>query len=210
MRIVIASDTHEQHAGIVVPDGDVFVHCGDLTYRGDPKAIGAVGTWVRSLPHAHKLVIAGNHDLLFENGLVMARHALGDGHDGLVYLQDSGITIEGVRFWGSPWQPWFYDWAFNLQRGPDIAAKWALIPDSTDVLITHGPPLGILDLAPIGGHVGCGDLLDRIAIVRPKVHVFGHIHEGSGVEQRDGTTFVNASICDGQYRPLNPVRVVDV
>jgi predicted phosphohydrolase len=209
MRIVIASDTHEQHAKIVVPDGDVFVHCGDLTYRGDLPAIAQAGKWIRSLPHPHKMVIAGNHDWAFELKFDAARRRLGDGQDGLVYLQDFGTTIDGVRFWGSPWQPWFFDWAFNLRRGPAIAAKWALIPDSTDILITHGPPMGILDYVR-GERVGCVDLLARIALIKPKVHAFGHIHEGSGVLAQDGTTFVNASICDGEYRPINPVRVVDI
>jgi Icc-related predicted phosphoesterase len=101
------------------------------------------------------------------------------------------------------------DWAFNLPRGPRLAAEWAKIPDTTDVLITHGPPMGILDHV-WGEHVGCADLLARIAAVKPKVHAFGHIHEGSGVLVQDGTTYVNASICDGEYRPVNPIRVVDL
>jgi predicted phosphodiesterase len=210
MRLVIASDTHEQHAGLVVPDGDVFIHCGDLTYRGDLQAIANAGKWIRSLPHRHKIVIAGNHDWAFELKLDAARSRLGDGEDGLVYLQDFGVTIDGVSFWGSPWQPWFFDWAFNLRRGAALTAKWALIPDSTDVLITHGPPMGVLDFVPRGEHVGCADLLSRIAILKPKVHAFGHIHEGAGVLDQDGITYVNASICDGEYRPVNPVRVVDL
>jgi predicted phosphodiesterase len=210
MRIVIASDTHEQHAGLKVPDGDVFVHCGDLTYRGDLQAIANAGKWIRSLPHRHKIVVAGNHDWAFELKSDSARRRLGDGQDGLVYLQDFGRKIDGVRFWGSPWQPWFLDWAFNLRRGPALAAKWAFIPDSTDVLITHGPPMGILDYLPRGEHAGCADLLARVAFIKPKVHAFGHIHEGSGVLERNGTTYVNASICDDENRPTNPVRVVDI
>ncbi|MGD0476508.1 MAG: metallophosphatase domain-containing protein [Candidatus Velthaea sp.] len=210
MRLVIASDTHEQHAGLVIPDGDVFVHCGDLTYNGDLKAIRVFGGWLASLPHRHKLVIAGNHDFAFERVPENARMAVSSDQDGVRYLQDSGVTVDGVSFWGSPWQPWFMNWAFNLPRGPALAAKWALIPEKTDVLITHGPPMGLLDVVPSGEHVGCADLLARVAAVRPRVHTFGHIHEGSGVLVRDGITFVNASICDGAYRPVNPVRVVDL
>jgi hypothetical protein len=119
------------------------------------------------------------------------------------------VTIEGITFWGSPWQPWFFDWAFNLRRGPAIAANWSLIPDATDVLVTHGPPMGILDA--IGTeHVGCLDLDKRVTQLRPKVHIFGHIHEGSGEQERDGTHYVNASICDAQYLPLNPARTIDL
>lgn len=164
LRLVIVSDTHEQHAGVVVPDGDVFIHAGDFTYNGDLKAIAAFGGWLAALPHRHKLVIAGNHDFAFEHVPAPARKALGSDKNGVRYLQDSGVTIDGVSFWGSPWQPWFMDWAFNLPRGPKIAAEWAKIPEQTDVLITHGPPMGILDYVPRGEHVGCADLLARIAI----------------------------------------------
>ena len=205
----MASDTHERHARLPVPDGDVFVHAGDFTMVGDLRKVAAFGTWVRALPHRMKLVIAGNHDRTFEDRLDAALRALGDGCDGLTYLQDSGVTVDGVSFWGSPWQPWFYDWAFNLPRGPMIAAKWALIPPATDVLITHGPPMGTLDFVH-AEHVGCEDLRERVQTIRPKVHVFGHIHEGSGVITAQETTFVNASICDEDYQPTNPCRVADI
>jgi predicted phosphodiesterase len=210
VRLVLASDTHDRHHGLTVPDGDVFIHAGDFTMNGNLKAVGAFGVWIRALPHRYKIVIAGNHDRSFENTPVAAREALRDGADGLIYLQDTGVTLEGISFWGSPWQPWFRDWAFNLQRGAEIAAKWDLIPAGTDVLITHGPPMGILDVVPAGGHVGCADLLERIGDIRPPIHAFGHIHEGSGIEERGGTTFVNASICNGAYHPANPLRVVDI
>ena len=210
MRLIIASDTHEKHAGLTIPDGDVFIHCGDFTYNGDLKAIGAFGAWLACLPHRHKLIIAGNHDFAFEHVPAAARRAVGSRKNGVRYLQDSGITIDGVSFWGSPWQPWFMDWAFNLPRGPRLAAQWAKIPDTTDVLLTHGPPLGILDIVPEAEHVGCADLATRIAIIKPKIHAFGHIHEGSGVLVRGRTTYVNASICDGAYQPVNPVRVIDI
>jgi hypothetical protein len=210
LRLVFASDTHERHQGLIVPDGDVFVHAGDFTMLGSTKAIKAFSDWIRALPHPNKIVIAGNHDIAFEETPKAARQALQDGEDGLIYLQDNGVTIQGVSFWGSPWQPAFFDWAFNLPRGPVIAAKWDMIPAGTDVLITHGPPMGILDLVPGGGHVGCADLLERIYDLQPRVHAFGHIHEGTGMDGRDGTTFVNASICDGAYRALNPCRVVDI
>jgi len=210
VRIVFASDTHSRHAGLVVPEGDVFVHCGDFTMLGEPEHVAAFGRWAGALPHAHKLVIAGNHDRSFEDDLPAALAALDAEGNGLVYVQDGAVEIDGVRFWGSPWQPWFFDWAFNLQRGPELAAKWALIPEGTDVLVTHGPPMGILDLTSRGEHVGCADLLDRVADLQPKVHAFGHIHEASGLDERDGVTYVNASICDVRYRAVNPVRIVDL
>ena len=126
------------------------------------------------------------------------------------YLSDSGRTIDGVRVWGSPWQPWFYDWAFNLPRGAALAAKWALIPDGTDVLVTHGPPLGVLDTTLRGEPVGCAALRGRVAQLRPRLHLFGHIHEAYGVVDHDGTLFVNASNCTLAYEPDNAAIVVDL
>ncbi|BDE05241.1 hypothetical protein WPS_05170 [Vulcanimicrobium alpinum] len=208
MRLAIASDTHLRHAAVAVPDGDVFVHCGDLCGKQSSlEEVRVFGEWARALPHRHKIVIAGNHDFPFERMPEAARAALGEG---IIYLQDAGVTIGGLRFWGSPWQPRFFDWAFNLDRGEPLRVKWAQIPADTDVLITHGPPRGILDATARGDAAGCDDLLARVHEVRPRVHCFGHIHEAAGIEERSGTIFVNASICTLRYAPSNPVRVVDI
>lgn len=206
MRIVCLSDTHSRHAKIDVPDGDVLVHAGDLTSRGEPHEIRDFHWWLQNLPHAHKLVIAGNHDWMFENHPEGARGLLTD----CTYLQDSGVTIDGVKFWGSPWQPWFYDWAFNLQRGLELADKWARIPTDTDVLITHGPPHGILDETARGERAGCEDLARELHRVQPRLHVFGHIHEAYGQLEQGGTTYVNACNCTLQYQPSNPAIVIDL
>jgi Icc-related predicted phosphoesterase len=205
MRIVCISDTHERHREIAVPDGDVLVHAGDLTRRGDRAAVLDFDAWLGDLPHRHKVVIAGNHDFCFERSSAARgwfRHA--------TYLQDEGVTIEGVRFWGSPWQPRFFDWAFNLDRGAPLRAVWARIPVGVHVLITHGPPFGVLDRTARGEAVGCEELLAAVARVRPRLHVFGHIHEAAGRVERDGTTFVNACSCDLGYRASQPAIVVDL
>ena len=208
MRLVIASDTHTLHDRLHVPDGDVFVHCGDFTNAGSEADVIDFTAWLRSLPHRQIVVVAGNHDLLFENDPDVARELLGSIGPRLAYLEDSGVTIDGRRFWGSPWQPRFFDWAFNLDSDA-LAQKWALIPYDTDVLVTHGPPAGILDR--VGDRSpGCGELLERVLDIQPKVHCFGHIHEGSGTVKIDGTTYVNASICDERYSPVYPCRVVDI
>ena len=117
--------------------------------------------------------------------------------------------VDGLEVWGSPWQPWFHDWAFNLERGAALAEKWAMIPDSTDLLITHGPPHGILDACFDGRRVGCEELTRAVERVRPKLHVFGHIHEAYGVVDDGTTLFVNASNCNLRYRPANAPIVVD-
>jgi Icc-related predicted phosphoesterase len=206
MRCVVLSDTHGLHDHVDVPDGDVLIHAGDLTNRGDLEDVARFDAFLAGLPHRHKIVVAGNHDFCFENRRQEARQLLRHA----VYLEDEALTLDGVRFWGSPWQPWFYDWAFNLERGPEIRAKWDLIPAGTDVLITHGPPLGHGDLTSRGERAGCADLFDRVGELRPKYHLFGHIHEGYGVTRDGDTTFVNASICDLGYRPVQAPVVIEV
>lgn len=206
MRLVILSDTHRRHSAIEVPAGDVLIHCGDFTGRGTPPEVIDFNCWLGTLPHPRKLVIAGNHDFLFERDPTQARALLTNAE----YLEDSGTTIGGLRVWGSPWQPWFHDWAFNLHRGSPIRAKWDLIPAGTDILITHGPPMGILDRTWRGEPVGCADLAEAAARIRPKLHLFGHIHEGYGDRVRDDIRYVNASNCDVRERPVNRAVVIDL
>lgn len=207
-RLVLLSDTHGLHDALRVPDGDVLVHAGDLSSTGKPREIEACARFFGRQTHTHKIVIAGNHDFLFERDPERAEALL---QGAATYLRDSGTTAAGVRFWGSPWQPWFYDWAFNLPRGAALAEKWALVPDGIDVLVTHGPPFGVLDRVARGGmSVGCEALLEALPRIAPKLHVFGHIHEAYGVVQRDGILHVNASTCDLRYAPVNPPVVVDV
>jgi Icc-related predicted phosphoesterase len=210
MRVVVISDTHNKHAKVELPEGDVLVHCGDATGRGREKEIAKFITWFEAQPHEYKILIAGNHDWLFQKDPLVAQALVMD--RGIFYLEDSSVVIDGVLFYGSPWQPWFCDWAFNLERGPEIAKKWAQIPKKTEFLITHGPPKGILDRTCDGDAVGCWDLLERIKIVEPAVHAFGHIHEGYGTAGRletGRTLFVNACICDEDYVVTNaPVVLV--
>ncbi len=218
-RIVCLSDTHGLHDALTVPDGDVLIHAGDMSMRGRAAEVRAFADWFVALPHPHKIVIAGNHDWLFERSPAQAREFVSD----VTYLSDEGAQVAGLRVWGSPWQPWFYDWAFNLPRGPALREKWELIPSDIDILITHGPPFGFLDGAdrPLGGwfgaddgidveHVGCEELRLALDRVQPNLHVFGHIHEGYGQARLGATILVNASNCDADYRPVNPPVVVDL
>ena len=205
MKIVAISDTHGLHGSLTIPAGDVLVHAGDITGRGTIDEVRDFDKFLGSLPHAHKIVIAGNHDFCFERD----REASVAELTHCIYLQDQGVTVEGVRFYGSPWQPWFYDWAFNLQRGAEIRAKWELIPTGVEVLITHGPPYGHGDKTARGEAVGCEDLLEVVEEIKPQVHIFGHIHEGAGISSNGETVFINASICDLGYRPVNRPMVYE-
>jgi Icc-related predicted phosphoesterase len=213
VRIVLISDTHTKHElERYIPDGDVLVHAGDFMNSGyDARDIINFNGWLGRLPHKRKVVIAGNHDRFFEGDHASYAEGL---LTNATYLLDSGVTIDGFKFYGSPWQPAFYDWAFNLPRGAALKAKWDLIPDDTDVLITHGPPYGIRDWAyPGREHLGCQDLLEATMRVKPQVHVFGHIHGGAGafVEPSTGTRFVNAAFLNEQYQPWGtPIHVIDL
>lgn len=179
MRIIAIADTHGLYRQMPeVPSGDVLVHAGDLTAFGQLSELPDFFDWFGAHPHRWKIVIAANHDWAFERNPMEARRLV---PDGIVYMQDAGVTIEGVRFWGSPWQPFFNNWAFNLERGgADLAAKWSLIPGDVQVLITHGPPFGITDGAgwQVVESVGCELLRDRIATLPElRVHLFGHVHQ---------------------------------
>jgi Icc-related predicted phosphoesterase len=197
MRIVAVADTHLFHGELSVPDGDVFVHAGDLCRGGELAELREAAAWIARLPHRHKLVVAGNHDWSFVRDPAAARALL----TGVTYLEDSGATIEGVRFWGSPWQPTFHDWAFNLPRGEPLAAVWRRIPPTTDVLITHGPPAGIGDRSPVGGRAGCADLRVRVAELAPRLHLFGHIHQDGGAWRLGSTVFANVTTWECERAP---------
>lgn len=207
-KIVCISDTHALHKNIKdIPDGDILIHAGDLTNKGELKDVESFNSWLKKLPHKHKIVIAGNHDFCFEQKNIAARELLTDA----TYLQDSFIILENLKIYGSPWQPWFYDWAFNLRRGEPLKAVWQQIPEDTDILITHGPPYGILDKTDNGDLVGCEELIKRIEKLRKlKLHVFGHIHEAYGQHKINNVSFVNASTCTLQYNPTNDAIVVEI
>jgi Icc-related predicted phosphoesterase len=207
-RLVLISDTHGLHDKIKsIPDGDILIHAGDLSNKGDLKEVVLFNKWLKTLPHKHKIIIAGNCDFCFQKTPELARQEITNA----IYLEDSSVELEGLKFYGSPWQPWFFDWAFNEKRGMPLKKIWSKIPIDTDVLITHGPPYGILDSVAKGGNVGCEELHKAI-VERPniKLHVFGHIHEAYGEEVENGVRYVNASLCSLQYQIVNLAVVVDL
>jgi predicted phosphodiesterase len=215
MKITCISDTHNQHLHIP-PDwlegGDVLVHAGDVSGRGTLKEIEAFLEWFNEQPYTHKIFIAGNHDFWFEKttGFVV-NEMLQEKYPNVKYLNDSGVEIDGVKFWGSPVQPWFYDWAFN-RVGTDICEHWDMIPLDTDVLITHGPMKGFLDMTLRGVSTGCPYLLEKSAeMTNLKLFVCGHIHEAYGkFEFPDGGVFVNASTLNFNYNVQNKPIVVEI
>ncbi|ETI38754.1 hypothetical protein F441_15412 [Phytophthora nicotianae CJ01A1] len=225
MRVVCVSDTHGLHEDALdIPDGDVFVHAGDFTDTGERSEVVAFNEFLGRLPHRYKLVIAGNHESSFDRAFYPKFwHQYGHRQQydpdevralltNALYLEDQAVLIEGFVFYGTPWQPEFCNWAFNLPRGDALLKKWRHIPTDTDVLITHTPPMGHGDLVGYQ-RVGCADLLREVEHrVRPKLHVFGHVHEGYGRSASpDGAiTYFNASICTHNYEPVNAPFVFEL
>lgn len=205
-RVVVISDTHLRHAGWEIPAGDILIHCGDLTVWGSEREVRAGLEWFASHPHHRKIIVAGNHDHLFEKDLRQIWKLIVGKN--IAYLQDNGMSMMGLRIWGTPWSKTRSGlWAFN-NPGEAIKSKWDAIPDDLDILITHSPPHGILDIVPEGS-VACRYLKEAVVRAAPKYHVFGHIHEGYGRVTIGPTTFVNASICDLFYNPVNEPQIID-
>jgi Icc-related predicted phosphoesterase len=209
-KLVVISDTHTRHQEIVLPDGDILIHCGDMTNVGSITDFMKIGVWFGSMLHRYKhiICIAGNHDFgLQRHREVILQTAFT--HPNIHYLEDSEIELEGIKFWGSPWTPTFYDWAF-MKDDEDLKEVWDQIPEDTNVLITHGPPHGILDMNEAGEHCGSKTLRARMEqdhiLEYLKVHLFGHIHEGYGHKGR----CYNCSSLNRQYKYANPPVVIEV
>jgi Icc-related predicted phosphoesterase len=235
-KITFISDTHGKHDQIVttkslrhrnglpldLPGGDILIHAGDFMNSGwNETEATEFFKWFDTIDNYDtKIFIAGNHDRIMENEPEWAQGML-TGYKTIEYLEDEELAIyydgpngdmpeENIRIYGSPWQPEFYNWAFNLPRhNEQMKAKWDAIPNNSDILVTHGPPFGYLDIP--GGQnlrVGCEMLRERVEAFKPKIHVFGHIHGSAGYYFNGHTHFINASILDEQYRYVNaPVNV---
>ena len=221
------SDTHTRHSRLPrLPGGDFLFHTGDSTFFGQPGEVETFLEWFSKQKYTHKIFLAGNHDIGFEPSIYGMKTIEGDGDllyfrgmilkknlqekyrqqaldKGIIYLDKEGIELDGVNIYGIPDQPAFCGWAFNYDREGDIAEKiFSKIPKNTDVLMTHGPPSGILDGSP-HGRLGCPELRKAVDRIKPKVHIFGHIHERYGVEETEDTKFINACSLQRDYETTN-------
>ncbi|MEM6318932.1 MAG: metallophosphatase domain-containing protein [Bacteroidota bacterium] len=209
MKVIAISDTHGQHRQVQLPPGDMLIHAGDVSVRGTESEVMDFLQWFDRQDFRYKIFIAGNHDFFFEQRSATEIEALIP--DGVTYLNDSGLTtIEGIKVWGSPITPRFGDWAFNRNRGADIDQHWLKIPEDTDILVTHGPPKGILDYTIYGIKAGCEMLKIRIDEVQPKYCIFGHIHEAAGQVQKNNIHFINASVVNLQYFVVHLPTVFEI
>lgn len=229
IRICCISDTHGLHNQVTIEPCDILLHGGDVSNIGERYDVSDFISWMERQPALHKVFIAGNHDRSFE-GIkpYWLEDELSHMSSNIHYLQDSGVEIMGIKIWGTPWQPEFYNWAFNLPRGEKLAEKYALIPWDTDILISHGPPYGIEDSIPdhflqpgqTDLHVGCKDLLGYIQSEQKDLdyHIFGHIHldgrkdikpvevkiknEINHGDRDHSITCINAAVVDNRYKVI--------
>jgi Icc-related predicted phosphoesterase len=237
MRLVVISDTHgkQNEFPTPIPDGDVLVHAGDYSVFGKYDETKEFLDWFVKHPHPHKIIVFGNHEVgicpLKESFRLWSRGELGipdyeqkaseecaktrtmmaTYKDRVTYLCDTGIEIDGIKFWGSPWcggDEWVMEnWGFYLRHDIDRKTKFDLIPDDTFVLITHSPPKGILDTAH-GMSLGCLVLAERVNVVKPIIHLFGHIHDSYGSHPTQFTDFYNCSNLNEEYQVVNPITVI--
>lgn len=211
IKIVAISDTHSMHRQVSVPDGDILVHAGDMSGHGSWPEFIDFAEWLDNQPHTHKVFVFGNHD---GYDVKKCKNYLSANHPSLKLLYNEPADIAGLKFWGSPFTPEFCDWYFMKDRGNDLAQIWNMMPPGTDVLVTHGPAYGHGDQAPpyrrFPRAVGCLELLKKIVEIKPKLHIFGHIHCGYGVTESDevDTIFVNAATCNEAYQPIQPPQVI--
>eukprot|EP00644_Phytophthora_capsici_P016078 jgi/Phyca11/8442/fgenesh1_pm.PHYCAscaffold_28_\ len=226
LRVVCISDTHAKHRNLKhIPDGDILLHCGDFTNRGTHDEIRDFNDWLVTLPHKHKIVIAGNHDVCMDpvaydqHWNKAFRHKVyNDPSQSRVlltnctYLEDSSRVIEGVKIYGSPVTPPIpgRPGAFNVARGSADQKHWAKVPTDVDILVTHGPPTGILDTTFTNLHVGSEALMEVVTRIRPSFHVFGHIHEAYGATRVEKTVFVNAASSTLMGKPRHAPVVFDI
>jgi 3',5'-cyclic AMP phosphodiesterase CpdA len=207
-KLTLISDTHNKHKLLNgdLHGGDIILHAGDISSMGYEHEITEFAKWYDGLDYKHKIFIAGNHDWGFQNNVDKVNKIL-DTYKTIKYVQDKMVTIQEedkpeIKIWGSPWQPEFYNWAFNLPIGGwELEQKWNDFPEDVDILITHGPAWGFLDDVEgrRGIHLGCELLAKRIKKIKPKIHICGHIHTGYGHYFDGDTHYFNASMLNESY-----------
>lgn len=222
LTFVVVSDTHSKHDYLNLPAGDVLLHCGDFTMYSSLDEVKKFSQWISSLPYRYKIVIAGNHEFAFDvkregdwQGYLAGRKgfpkvgqmidfaAIRNALTGCIYLEDSGVDIEGYRIYGTPYQAKYSNSAFQRDKF-ELDTYWKLIPNDTDILMTHSPPYDFCDEGKKGVLCGCPDLRKHVQQrIKPKYHVFGHIHEGAGWAKDANTKYINAAFCAPGYKPIN-------
>lgn len=210
MKIWTISDTHMYHQKLEIPKVDMVIHAGDATNALNPHMNNVEYhkflQWFSALPIKYKVLNFGNHDTCIEHGMMNFQN-----YD-IIPLLHQAVEIEGIKIFCSPYTPRFGDWAFMHKRN-QMQTIWATLPDEIDILVTHGPPKGFLDLTRDFQtntlvQVGCKSLLNAVNKIKPKLHIFGHIHDEKniynfGTLHREKTTFVNCSMLKHGQQDFN-------
>lgn len=218
IKVAVISDTHNRAEKLIMPSADILIHCGDYSSRGCEYELEDFKYWIDSVSHLYKhiILVPGNHDRIFQAEEQQSRLILNN----VTVLIDEYVEILGLRIYGTPYQPFFNNWAFNL-KGKALHDKYRKIPDKLDILITHSPPKGILDSVrqvfdrktkTYLEHVSYGSefLYKQVVKKQPRFHFFGHIHDSFGVFNSGTTVFANASSCSEKYEITNQVLVFEI
>lgn len=206
MKLALFSDTHALHGQINIPDAEILIFAGDMTHCRTARDVSNFNSFLKSLPHRHKIVVGGNHDHRLARDQEKAKLLLSEA----IYLLDDFVVIAGITIYGAPWQPIFNDRAcdaFALPRGKALKEKWDMIPADVDILVTHTPPAGILDQNGPVCH-GCSDLTAAVAVIKPKYHIFGHIHSHHGMVKYGSTRYINCNV-QGENGSLRSALLLD-
>lgn len=229
ITIAAISDTHTLHDQITVPECDILIHAGDYSGKGSVADTVEFGRWFGRQPARYKILVPGNHDIIFQRSFYEAKAYL---PADVIVLVDNLVTIEGLNIYGTPWTPFFYDWAFNglefepgdgndYEGGPGrfavpdadhplMARVFSKIPENTDVLICHGPPKGILDNIRDFKRIGSQCLMNAIKRVKPKIFICGHAHDGHGYHELPETDCYNVACCNELYKIANQPTIIKV
>ena len=221
MKVTFLSDTHKRHRELELPGGNILVYAGDCMGAGFYKnELTSFIDWFAEQNYTHKVCIAGNHDRWCEGRDSETKEMFGE--KGIIYLKDELVEIEGLKIYGTPYQPYFCNWAFNIKKFETLKDIFKMIPEGLDILITHCPPFGILDKSHLPrlyygytgeeslGSVELKEVLEEL-IIKPKICVFGHIHgDGGKIVEKDGVKYINASVCNEDYEPLNEIITMEI
>jgi len=209
-KVICISDTHTKHKKLTIEPCDILLHSGDYSSIGRIHEVENFLDWFSKQPAKHKIFIDGNHDGLSQEYPALFKSILAT-HPDVTYLDHSMVEVEGLKIWGRSTTPSFYNWYHMADRGsPMMKSTLSIIPNDIDILLTHGPAAGILDLCAHGGRVGCEDLLNELERIKPKYLIFGHIHHSAGQLEVNGIKHVNAAILNDNYEFKNKPIILDI
>jgi len=219
MRIVCISDVHGKWKKLTIPECDLLISAGDYSFTGETHMVRDFHKWLDDQPAKNIISVQGNHEKWVEKNFDLAKQMAKEVCPAVHFMEEGLVEIDGIKIWCSAISKFFCNWAYNRYPGEDIQKHWDKIPTDVpiDIIVTHGGCYGILDeVMRFNGqkceyeieHTGCPQLLKKVLEIKPKLFVCGHIHEAYGTKVVDGITFVNASICDEHYKPINsPIMI---